>query len=259
MTTGAAITPETNLQDPTRTVRVQRQLTLAQEQIVREFTTTYDLERHQISFDGEHAEPIFDYDALSILSLTLAPDIVSMIAERGTVDPRDGIADASCVVELRDGRSRTVFGTAFVGEEMFDGNKIEDFRQALDVAQARAARRGLRACGFNAVKAHQKARAGETLELNLEEVKDVRAADLALIHVLARECGYITGTGDDESYRDLIHSLFPDLVEPSAAHMNEKQRAYFITTLRSLKGARQRAHEPHPALAANANAAAVRR
>ncbi len=238
----------------------QRELTLEQEQLVRDFVKHYELDPDQISFDSDRGTPVFDYDALSVLSLALAPDIISMIAERGNVDHIAGIADATCVVTLRDNRSRTVYGTALVGEQMPGGNQIGDIKQALDIAQARAARRGLRAVGFDPVRAHEKRMRGEEVVLDLSEPKDLRQCDLATIHLLKRECGYNTGTGDDQDYRALIRQLFPDLQEPSAAHMDEQQRVYFITTLRALHNSRQRTMRTttgaaHSALRANAHAA----
>ena len=149
-----------------------------------------------------------------------------MIAERGNVDHIAGIADATCVVTLRDNRSRTVYGTALVGEQMPGGNQIGDIKQALDIAQARAARRGLRAVGFDPVRAHEKRMRGEEVVLDLSEPKDLRRCDLATIHLLKRECGYNTGTGDDQDYRALIRQLFPDLQDLRRTHGRATARLF---------------------------------
>lgn len=218
-----------------------RKLNLDQAQLVREFEQHYDISPRQIGFDSRSGEPIFDYDALSVLSLVLAPDIVNMETEIERLDDAAGVASVKCRVVLRDGRSRDPLGFAFVGEAMHDGSTIDDLKQALLVAQARAARAGLRAVGFNPVQAHARRMRGEDMTLNLSA--DPRSKDLATIHILREEAGLVTPDGDDTAYRNLLGDLFKDEEQRpirSARDLDEKQRAQFIANLRSLKSVKER-------------------
>jgi hypothetical protein len=225
-----------------------RQWTLEQEQLAREFKQHYGIEASQIGFETDRPDPIFDYDALSVLSLALTDEIVNMSTEPVGSNEVTGVVMMKCVVTLRDGRTREPIGTAALGEVMPGGGEIADFKQALDVAQARAVRKGLRAVGFDPVKAHQKRMRGEDLALNLPP--DPHRQQMAEIHLLAQEAGLITENGDDSTYRTLMGQLFTDESgQPitTATKLNDKQRADFIANLRSLSAIKKRTlDQPSP-------------
>jgi hypothetical protein len=203
--------------------------TLKQEEMAREFMEAYGLARKQISFDGVSEQPIFDFDALSILSLKLT-DIPDIRVEPGDFHNAAGIATAICRITLRDGRTREVYGNCLVGEVMHDDSEGSDIGQALKIAQARALRTGLRAVGFDPVRAHrmQQSEAGE--------FQDLRTSQLAELHILGAELGYIIGD-DKTAWKNLVHSHFG---VTSSADLNELQRSQFLTTLRALKAAHDR-------------------
>ncbi len=141
-----ALTSNANSAPPT--TRAQSTWTLKQEELAREFVEAYGLDRKQISFEGASEQPIFDFDALSILSLRLT-DIPDIRVEPGDFHNAAGIATAICRITLRDLRAREVYGNCLVGEVMYDGTEVADIGQALKIAQARALRTGLRAVGFD--------------------------------------------------------------------------------------------------------------
>jgi len=225
--------------ETTTQAKPRRPLTLEQEQILREFTEHYGLERKQIGFDGDRAEPIFDVDALSQLALELS-DIPSIIIEPGNIDSSVGIVTSSCEVKLADGRMRTVHGSALLGEEMHDGGIINDIKQALDVSAARALRKGFRAVGFDPVKAHEKRIKGQDLSLSLSSEAEQRNRELAEAHKLGEELGYIFGD-NKVAWSNLVNSYFPG--HTSSGTLNSVQRAQFLSMLRAWKTARSRTSE----------------
>lgn len=230
-----------------------RPLTLEQEDFVREFTYLYGIERWQISFENERLEPIFDFDALSTLALKLS-DISSIVVEPGDIDAHLGIATSSCEVKLPDGRLRLVFGSAMMGEQMPNGGNIVDLKQALDVSQARALRKGLRAVGWDPVRAHRETKSEYNRQNPASPVSttpspedELRKNELAEIHILAKELGLIDEKGDKTKYRTLIGVYFPGV--ESSEKMNGVQRAQLIATFRALKNSRANVNR---ALRANA-------
>jgi hypothetical protein len=252
MTSAAA---QTQQQPPKRKV-----LTLAQEEIVREFCEDHGLSAKQISFEGAEAvEPIFDFDALSLLALKLG-DIPYLGVEPGQIDSPNGIATSMCEVRLSSDYARRVFGSSLIGEVMPDGEPVADLKQALDISQARALRKGLRAVGFDPLKEHYAWKAAnETLVLNLpsnaplNEAEALRKRELAEIHILAKDAALINDEGDKTRYYAMLNILFPETT--SATEMDEVQRSQWIAALRGLKRSRTTQWgATHPALRANAEA-----
>jgi hypothetical protein len=259
MTTASATSTQPSpYSDSSRDSQVARSLSIQQEQLVRAFAQ-YGIQPRQISFDIRGNEPVFDFNALSVLSMALAPDIVSMETEE--LDRRDDYVSLKCRVILKDGRSRAPLGLALIGEVLPDNTKIVDYKQAFLVAQSRAARAAFRAVGFNPVQAHERRMRGEDLALDFNT--DPRAKDLATIHLLADEAGLITEVGDDTAYRKHIGDLFADdegRPITSARNLDDKQRSQLIASLRSMKALKERVlgtanGRGEAALAANANAA----
>lgn len=211
-----------------------RTLTPTQEQLVHEFMQVYGLERSQISFDGDNPDPIFDFDALSLLSLQLS-DIQSIRVIPGNLNGLTGLATSSCAVTLPDGRSREFFGAAVMGEVMHDNSMVDDIKQALDISQARALRRGLRAVGWDPLRAHQDFIAGRGVALGVGPAPDdQRKAELAQAHTLGAEIGVIAGA-DKSGWRKLLSIWFPG--KESSAALNDIERAQLLAILRSLRSA----------------------
>lgn len=208
-------------------------LTLQQEEIQREFIQAYGLDPKQISFEGERPEPIFDFDALSTLSLALT-DIPDIRVEPGDFNHIAGLTTANCRITLRDGRAREVYGNCMVGEEMHDGTLVENIGQALNIARARALRNGLRAVAFDPLRAHNNAKANQQATT---EFSDVRSKELAEIHILGAELGYIKGE-DKTAWRTMIGTYFEG--KSSSAELSDLHRSQLLGMLRGWKSARLR-------------------
>ena len=214
-------------------VKKNKILTLAQEQLVREFTESYEIDREQISFAGEDLYPIFDFDALSTLSLVLS-DIPSIIVEPGDFNPAAGIVTAICKVTLKDGRSREVYGNAMVGEPLFDGSVVEDLGSAMNMARSRALRTGLRSVSFDPVRAHRQIKTGA----QTGDFADVRTKLLAQAHILGKDLGYIVGD-NKVAWRNQISAYFKG--KTSSANLNDLELSQWVRMLESWKTAREHA------------------
>ena len=224
-----ALTSNANSAPPT--TRAQSTWTLKQEELAREFVEAYGLDRKQISFEGASEQPIFDFDALSILSLRLT-DIPDIRVEPGDFHNAAGIATAICRITLRDLRAREVYGNCLVGEVMYDGTEVADIGQALKIAQARALRTGLRAVGFDPVRARKSQQVEGT------QFKDLRSTELAELHLLGEALGYIIGE-DKTAWKNLISTHFRG--QTSSGDLDDLQRSQFLSTMRALKSAHDRA------------------
>lgn len=141
-TTASALDRNAAAAQTSRTTE-QTKLTLPQQSVIREFTENYDIDPEQIWFEGDSDKPVFDYDALLTLAHELT-NIPSIIVELGDVNHTTGLVTASCELKLNDGRTRVVFGSAIVGETLHGRYTIDTIHQALNVAQARGLRKGLR-------------------------------------------------------------------------------------------------------------------
>ncbi len=200
---------------------------------MREFTEAYGLDSKQISFEGERPEPIFDFDALSTLSLALT-DIPDIRVEPGDFNHIAGLTTANCRITLRDGRAREVYGNCLVGEVMHDGSVVDDIGQALNISRARALRNGLRAVGFDPVRAHKLAKANQQQQ-STAEFSDARTRELAEAHILGAELGYIVGENKTD-WRKMIGTYFEG--KSSSADLSDLQRSQLLGMLRAWKSAR---------------------
>lgn len=212
---------------------------LTQQQLIREFTETYGLDESQISFEGTSTEPIFDFEALNTLRLALTDirDIEPAIEERNEAQ---GIVTVKCRVVLSDGRAAAALESALIGEIMPDGRPIETLRQAQNVAQARALRRGIRAAGVNLLRAHRQfMQSGEIAKpLADAEFDNDRGRE---IHALAAEWGHISGR-DKTAYQDFIERIFGP-GKRSSLDLSDAQRSQLATMYRSMIRARRAAME----------------
>lgn len=165
-------------------------LTPEQTEIVRELCDTHGLDPSQISFDDDGRTPIFDYEAVSALSLKLT-DIKSIdcsVPDRERLDRR--VAVAVCTVILPDGRTRTVEDACVIGEENPATRcGVMTLREAEGLAQNRAVRRGIRSVGINLWNAHRTFKQTGEIACGSTDL-DPREALRKQIHVLRDEIGY---------------------------------------------------------------------
>jgi len=205
-----------------------------QRAIQKEFCEVYGFKPEQVGFDGNSLDPIFDYDALCLLSIRLC-DIPDIFTELASVDRLQGLAQSRCSLTLPGGAMRRVFATALMGEAMPDGEPIRDISQAISVSRARALRVGLRAVGFDPIKAHQTFKDSKgSQKLQLLPV-DRRTAELAEIHMLAQALDWIVVGGDGfvnkTEYQRMMAVYFNG--ETSAKNMDDQHRSQWLTMLRS--------------------------
>lgn len=203
--------------------------TKEQADLARELCQAYHLQPEQITFNDNSLSPNFDFEALSRLALELA-DIADLSIDLDRIDNQNNLAICRCVIELGNGQTRSVFAVCGLGEQLQDGSTITYWDQATNIARVRALRTGLRAIGFDPLRAHlERAGGGEKLTLGGAEPNEQK--QLREIHALAEELGYIR-PGDDSAYRNLLKTFFPP--HTSAKNLTNEQRQQFIVTLRAL-------------------------
>jgi hypothetical protein len=208
-----------------------------QARIAREFCDAYGLSPEQIWFDDDSNEPIFDFEALSLLTLHLA-NFRDIAVAKEDVDFEKGIATCSCtIIDDRDNKRQT-FTTCFVGESLDkekDGRKVEDLPTAISVARTRALRQGLRLYGFDPLRAHRQQQAGQAIK-HAEPINQ-RTLKVREIHALATEMNYIKG-GDKSAYRELLSVYYKG--RTSTSELTDAEVEQFAAILRGLNQARER-------------------
>jgi len=217
----------------------EKKLTLDQKELSKQFFDTYGLSPEQISFDGEKLEPIFDFEALSVLREKLT-NFKSVDVSQVTFNLEDNSAEAICAIFTNSDRTITVSDFAQIGELMPDGNKIESVTQAKRVARARAMRTGIRAAGVNLLKAHQLYLEGKPLDF---EPVDPRANRIKEAHAIASEIGFIRGN-DKSAYQNHISELFDG--RTSSKELDDIELQKFIVSLRALRRVQQAAIAAQP-------------
>jgi hypothetical protein len=211
----------------------------AQDKLREEFCGAYGIKPEQVSFDGPSPDPIFDFDALSLLINTLA-DIPGIKVGLQKFDDANKLAESFCQMTLHGRRTRDFFGVAMIGEQMHDGTVITGTIQAINVSRARALRIGLRSIGFDPVKFHEARKAGRTLDL-LGSDEESAKRDLATIHVLAgaRGANFIKRNGDRTEYENLLAAHFHG--HTSSKDLEPHERAEWIGMLRAWVSGMERA------------------
>lgn len=199
-------------------------------QLLREFKSFYGIDESQVAFEGASPEPIFTYEALNILRLRLT-DIQEIEVFPGRNAPDDNFATVECSVCLADGRKARSFDSAAVGEVMHDGSQVENIRQAWNLAQSRAIRRGIRSVGINLLAAHRSFL--ETGEAAIAEPQDLRRIRQKQLKALVKEWGH-----SDADYRDFMERLFG---ARSSLDLDDIQTAQLISTYRAMLNARNAA------------------
>jgi len=216
---------------------MKKQLTREQRALVKDFCDTYGFKEQQIGFDGASLDPIFDFDALSVLSLRLCnlPKLIVTFAGF-----EGNFAFANVRVQLTNGNEREFFASSQMGELMPDGSPVTSAVQMSNLARARALRVGLRAATFDPVKAHEAAKRGE----NVIDFTPGKFVDPGLreCHMLGEELGFIKRDGkkvvDRSEYDRLLATYFNG--KTSTAELRPQERAQWIVMLRSWKNARER-------------------
>jgi hypothetical protein len=197
--------------------------------IISDLCQTHGLQPDQISFEGEDLNPIFDYEANSLLSLKLT-DIKTLDCAQISRDRIEGRSTCHCIVELQDGRTRVVSDSAAITDRMHDGTAISTVRQADSVARARASRLGIRSVGINLYNAHKRFK--ETGQIaNGHLLGDPRAAALRELHVLATELDLIVD-GDRTAYEQFIAESFDG--KTSSKDLNDLDFQRLLNQLRAM-------------------------
>lgn len=199
-----------------------------------EFINAYNLTPDQISFDGQSLDPIFDFDALALLSTKLS-DLPHVEIDLGSVDRLLGMATARGIVTLPNGNTRKIFATAQVGELMPDGDSIVDINRAINVARARALRVMLRTVGFDPVAAHRVFKESEgTQMLELVPV-DLRLKQLREIHLHAQALDLIVIGGDGKVNKQLYQQRMSMVCDgkTSCRQLDDQECAKWLQCLRA--------------------------
>lgn len=165
------------------------------DQIKTEFKAAYDIDEEQILFD-EKGNPFFDSDALSSLSIQLAPQIRNIEIDPATIKLDELHVMVPCTAYLEPGITRTTFGTCFFNPEAEQNNKQDPIEVAINTAKARALRSALRAVGFDPVKAHLARKAGKVVALQPRTEEDEATTLRKAIHAIRDEMNL-----DTETYR----------------------------------------------------------
>ncbi len=218
-----------------RNVDRRRSRTYSREQraIQKEFCEAYNFKAEQVAFDGDSLDPIFDYDALCVLSVKLC-DLPELEIALDNVLHGTGMATAIGAATLKNGNRRSVFGASMVGEVMPDGEKIPDLAQAISISRTRALRSILRAVGFDPVAAHRSFKqTGNVIELQLPP-RLTRDKERAEIHMLAQGLGLVVkvpGGVDRSSYDRSIATFFKG--KTSSKQLTDSEHTQFLTILRA--------------------------
>lgn len=205
-----------------------------QRAIQKEFCDAYGFTPEQVGFDGPSVDPIFDFDALAMLSIKLC-DLPHVETDLGTVDRLLGLATARGIVTLPNSNTRKIFASAMIGELMPDGEPIKDINQAILVARARAFRNILRAVGFDPVAAHKVFKESNgTQQLALAPV-DPRLKQLAEIHLHAQALDLIVVSGDGFVNRTRYEQKMAMVCggKTSCRDLTEEERAIWLNALRA--------------------------
>lgn len=206
-----------------------RTLTHEQHEILAEISHMHGLDPSQISFEGEDLTPIFDFEAVCLLSLKLT-DIREIACEITNRDFDSQIVTARCSVRLPDGRTRVCEDSARLHEVIGDGGTIDSLRMADNVAQARAVRRGIRSVGINLWHAHKKFKeSGQVAAGHTRH--DPRRPLYEEIHVLAGNLGLIDGA-DKENYKSFLAESYDG--RTSARDLDDAELQRFLISLRAM-------------------------
>ncbi len=164
----------------------KRILTGEQEQLASEFVSNYGIERSQISFENDRPNPIFDYNALTIL----AGIFCNFEIKIGLPQHTDFGVQILASVQLPNNKPLEFPETAYLDEKLPDGTTVADRRTLDTLVRSRALRTAIRTGGVDLVKAHRNLIAGNPPQ-TIAQVVSVEDIMRREIHALAGELGYI--------------------------------------------------------------------
>lgn len=214
-----------------------------------ELSQRYGIDKSQITFTGPANDPIFDFDALSVLVNELS-DFSSTIVDIGTVDHERGFCTATGTITLADGRTRSNFGSAFVGEMLHDETTVKDMQSAMELARARALRSALRSASFDPVRAHRNRHSGlpvstpsvpstpDDPSTSTDTPEDPRRAMERECHAIGEHIGLITksphydSVGNKRQWRWLMKTFFG---KETMAELTDLEQTQWRNTLRGLQ------------------------
>jgi hypothetical protein len=216
--------------------------TTEQRSLADEFLIEYGIEPTQIAFADDQLNPIFDFDALFFLANRLG-DFWDISIEAGDVDHERGYCTSHCCITLADGRTRKMFGSAFVGEQMPALRTVQTVGDALVVSRARALRGALRAVGFDPVRAHLQRDQTQAGGFALDEATDPRRLMERQAHALGEKLGYIIrpagAPADKTEWREFMAMLFHG--KTSMSELTDDEQSQWVSTLRAMERACQHA------------------
>ncbi len=201
--------------------------TKPQAAIVAEYAKLHGLDASQISFNEADLEPIFDHNAISVLSLKLT-DIQD-------ISPTEVLNDGKTITVfgktlLPDGRSRGSIGSCAIGDVMAGGEVVDNDQVALGLATSRCFRQGIRNVGINLHAAHQRfVQTGEIAGSHTRE--DPRKPVYAEIHMLAAELDLIVD-GNKAKYHEYLAENYEG--RTSASDLNDVELHRLLIAFRSL-------------------------
>ncbi len=201
--------------------------TKPQAAIVQEYVKMHGLSPEQISFDGGDLTPIFDHNAISVLSLRLT-DIAD-------ISPTEILNDSKTVTVfgktiLPDGRSRGSIGSCAIGDVMAGGKTVDNDQVALGLATSRCFRQGIRNVGVDLHAAHCQYRdTGKIADGHTRS--DPRKPVYAEIHILATELDLIVD-GDKSKYRNYLAENYAG--RQTASDLDDVELHRLLINFRSL-------------------------
>ena len=210
--------------------------TSEQRALADEFLIEYSIEPSQIAFADDELTPIFDFDALFFLANRLG-DFWEINIEAGEVDHDRGYCTSHCCIMLADGRTRKMFGSAFIGETLHSNRTVPTLGEALTLSRARALRGALRAVGFDPVRAHlQREQPGHSFG---DLVDNPRRALERQAHALGEKLGYIIrpagAPADKTEWSAFMATLFRG--KSSMSELTDEEQSQWVSTLRAMERA----------------------
>lgn len=202
-------------------------LTPEQAVIVKQYIDVHGLEAGQINFDGKDTAPIFDHNAISILSLRVTD--IADISPTGRQNDGESVTVLGKVT-LPDGRSRGCIGSCTIGETLAGGIRIDNDQAALGVATSRCFRQGIRNVGIDLHAAHLFfVKTGDIASSHTN--RDPRASVYAEIHVMATELDLIID-GDKAKYREYLAENYDGRI--TAKDLDDLELQRLVSSFRSL-------------------------
>jgi hypothetical protein len=221
-----------------------------QRSLADEFLIEYGIEPTQINFNDDQLNPIFDFDALFFLANRLG-DFWDIGIEAGDVDHERGYCTSHCCITLADGRTRKMFGSAFIGEPMPGARTVQTIGEALVISRARALRGALRAVGFDPLRAHLQRGSSDAGEEEFDEYESPRRLMERQAHLLGEKLGYIVrphgAPADKSEWREFMAMLFHG--KTSMSELTDDEQSQWVSTLRAMERACQHAvaiNQPAP-------------